>query len=273
MSHLNTVQECYQAFSPLAKPQPADSQGMKSHTHWMTTITVAGTLSFCGNAFAQNKEGAPKNNPEPVRPSTNDAATFGIPNQAKAGNLPLLTSGLAERAARAFGQKKWDEARAAYEEMLKLEPDNALVLANLGTVEQNSGRTTEAKRCYTRAVTLNPALTQTWLALGLMCNEAGDSYQAVSALTRAIHEEPTDPRGHNYLAVAVKKLGWLDAAEAELQRAIELNPSYANAHFNLALMYLDRKPPAIELAKRHYEKAVALGAEKDEIVEEKLKGK
>jgi Tfp pilus assembly protein PilF len=69
----------------------------------------------------------------------------------------------------------------------------------------------------------------------------------------------------------VKKLGWLDAAEAELQRALELNPDYTNAHFNLALMYLERKPPAIELAKRHYDKAIALGAEKDELVEKKLK--
>ena len=48
---------------------------------------------------------------------------------------------------------------------------------------------------------------------------------------------------------------------------------YADAHFNLALMYLDRKPPALELARRHYEKAVSLGAEKDEVVEEKLKEK
>ena len=101
----------------------------------------------------------------------------------------------------------------------------------------------------------------------------GDTYQAVSALSRAIHEEPTDARAHNYLAVVVKKLGWLDAAEAELQRAIELKPDYANAHFNLALMLLERKPPAVALAKKHYEKAVALGAEKDELVEEKLKDK
>ena len=73
--------------------------------------------------------------------------------------------------------------------------------------------------------------------------------------------------------MVVRSLGWLDAAEAELQRAIELKPDYANAHFNLALMYLDRKPPARELARRHYERALALGAEKDDIVEEKLQAK
>ena len=105
----------------------------------------------------------------------------------------------------------------------------------------------------------------------MLSYEKGDSYLALSALSRATHEDPADAKAHNYLAVVVKKLGWLDAAEAELQRALELNPDYTNAHFNLALMYLERKPPAIELAKRHYEKAVALGAEKDELVEKKLK--
>jgi Tfp pilus assembly protein PilF len=86
-----------------------------------------------------------------------------------------------------------------------------------------------------------------------------------------VHEDPLDARGHNYLAIATKSLGWTDAAEAELQRAIDLQPEYGLAHFNLALMYLDRKPPAIELAKRHYDKALSLGVEKDEIVERKLK--
>ena len=44
------------------------------------------------------------------------------------------------------------------------------------------------------------------------------------------------------------------------------------AHFNLATLYLEQKPPAKALAKRHYEKALALGVGKDEIVERRLKG-
>ena len=86
-----------------------------------------------------------------------------------------------------------------------------------------------------------------------------------------MHEDPLDARAHNYLAIVAKNLGWTDAAEAELRRAIDLNPDYGIAQFNLALMYLDRKPPAKELARRHYDKALALGVEKDEIVERRLK--
>ena len=189
----------------------------------------------------------------------------------KAGHLPPNTTGLSEIATAAFAKKDWAKARKAYLEMLRSDPKNALTYANLGTVEEQAGNAKDARLYYLHAVELNPALQQTWLALGLLSHEQGDNYLAVSALSRAVHEDPTDPKAHNYLAVVAGALGWVDAAEAELQRAIELKPDYANAHFNLALMYLDHKPPSVELAKRQYDKAVSLGAPKDEIVEQKLK--
>jgi hypothetical protein len=36
-------------------------------------------------------------------------------------------------------------------------------------------------------------------------------------------------------------------------------------------MLLERRPPALELAQRHYDKALALGVAKDEVVERRLK--
>lgn len=234
---------------------------MKSTAHRI----IAVTLLACGlmkSALAQNKS-KPEESP----------AQLGYADDRKAGRLPGMTAGLATMAAQAFGKKEWDKARSAYLEMLRSEPDNPLTLSNLGAVEQQSGRLKEAKNYLLRAVQINPALQQTWLALGLVCHEMGDAYLAVSALSRAIHEDPSDAKAHNYLAVVARSLGWLDAAEAELQRAIELNPKYSNAHFNLALMYLDRNPPSVALARQHYDKAIALGAEKDDGVEEKLKQK
>ncbi len=234
---------------------------MKSIAH----RTLAATLLACGlihSAFAQDKT---KTDTPP--------AQLGYADDRKAGRLPDLTAGLSTMAAQAFGKKEWDKARTAYLEMLKAEPDNPLTLSNLGAVEQQSGHLNEAKNYLLRAVQINPALQQSWLALGLVCHDMGDSYLSVSALSRAVHEDPSDARAHNYLAVVTRSLGWLDAAEAELQRAIELNPKYSNAQFNLALMYLDRNPPSLALAKQHYDKALALGAEKDEAVEEKLKQK
>jgi tetratricopeptide (TPR) repeat protein len=189
----------------------------------------------------------------------------------KTGMLPPFTKVLGERAAAAFGKQDWPAARKAYQEMLELDDGNALVWANLGAVEQQAGDEKRAIECFEKSVQINPQLAQTWTALGLLLQRQGDAYHAISCFSRAIHEEPEDARPHNYLAIAAKGLGWADAAEAELQRAIELKPDYGIAHFNMALMLLERRPPAVELARRHYEKALALGVAKDDAVESRLK--
>ncbi|WP_395749039.1 tetratricopeptide repeat protein [Prosthecobacter sp.] len=189
----------------------------------------------------------------------------------KTGMLPPYTKVLGERAAAAFGKQDWPAARKAYEEMLDFDDGNALIWANLGAVEQQAGDVKRAIECFEKSTQINPQLAQTWTALGLLLQKQGDSYRAVSCFARAIHEDPEDARAHNYLAIAAKGLGWADAAESELHRAIELKPDYGIAHFNLALMMLERRPPSIELARRHYEKAMALGVAKDEVVERRLK--
>ncbi len=195
----------------------------------------------------------------------------GVVNPAKEGALPLDTSALAKKAASAFAKRDWPAARAAYEEMLRVEPVNALAWANLGAVEQQAGRLTEAVEAFEQSVRFNPALVQSWIALGLAYSERGDMYKALSALARAVHEDPTDARAHNYLAIVANRFGWVATAQAEFEKAIALKPDYGVAHFNLALTYLEQKPPSMELARRHYEAALKNGVEKDEIVEAKLK--
>ncbi len=232
-------------------------------------------LSICAQEPAQ--PAAPTPAVVPAAPAVMAPATppavpgINIAPVEKTGTLPPDTTVLSQKAANAFGEQKWEEARSAYLEMLKVDNQNALAWANLGAVEQQAGKTKEALECFEKSVLANPKLSQSWNALGLIHASTGDTYRAISCFTRAIHEEPTDSRAHNYLAIAAKNLGWIDAAQTELQRAIELNPEYGIAHFNLALLYLDQKPPALELAKRHYDKALKLGVEKDEIVERRLK--
>ncbi|MEZ5385188.1 MAG: tetratricopeptide repeat protein [Prosthecobacter sp.] len=189
----------------------------------------------------------------------------------KTGMLPPYTKVLGERAATAFGKGDWEAARKAYEEMLWLDDGNALVWANLGAVEQQAGNVKRAIECFEKSVNYNPQLAQSWTALGLLLQQKGDAYRAISCFTRAVHEDPEDARAHNFLAITVKGLGWADAAETELQKAIELKPDYGIAHFNMALMLLERRPPSIELARRHYDKALELGVAKDDVMERRLK--
>src|SRR5205085_5198205 len=81
------------------------------------------------------------------------------------------------------------------------------------------------------------------------------------------------PRGaaaHNYQGITASQKGWQEAAEKEMLEAIAVKPGYADAHFNLAVIYATASPPSKELAKRHYTKATELGAEPDASLEKLL---
>ena len=178
---------------------------------------------------------------------------------------------LAKEGALASASKDWAKARDAYSRMVKAAPDNALALSSLGIVEYRLKDYKNATNHLEQSVKINPTISQNWLTLGLSYYFLKQFNLAISALTRAKHEDPKDPRTCLYLAVVIRDYGWGRAAETELMRAIALDPDYADAHFNLALLYLERTPPPIEMARRHYFFAIDLGAPRDEEIEKRLK--
>ncbi|MDB6071245.1 MAG: repeat protein [Verrucomicrobiales bacterium] len=189
------------------------------------------------------------------------------------GGLPSLDPApLASRAIAAMRAQQWKAARTSWEGVLKLEPENAAALSNLGKVQYQLGEFENARESLEKATRLKPELVDSWLTLGQVYLELKAPMMAVSATTRGVAENPADARSHNTLAIVLKRIGWTNGTEAELQKALDLNPEYAEAHFNLAVLYLERKPPSLEMAGRHYRKARALGAEPDPLVEKQIRG-
>jgi Tfp pilus assembly protein PilF len=170
----------------------------------------------------------------------------------------------------AFKKKDLETARVAFEKLLLLEPANLAALVNLGLVEYRLQHPDEAEKLLKKAVRIEPDAGTAWLTLGIVCYEQDKLDAALAALAQAALLEPKNAKVHNYLAATIGKKGWGSGAESELQKAIQLDADYADAHFNLAVFYLQRNPPAIELARRHYQKALDLGAPADPLVEKDL---
>lgn len=176
------------------------------------------------------------------------------------------------RAIAAMRAGQWQAARDSWQKVTAAEPENAGALSNLGKVQFQLGDFPAAQSTLEKATILNPALADAWITLGLTYMEREAPMRAVSCLTRGVAENPADPGAHNSLAIVLKRLGWTDGAESELQKALDLNPEYSEAHFNLAVMYLERKPPSLEMAGRHYRRAIELGAAPDTLVEKQIRG-
>jgi Flp pilus assembly protein TadD len=98
------------------------------------------------------------------------------------------------------------------------------------------------------------------LSLTGMLNFRQEKYdEALDNLSRAAQLDPKNAETQNYLGITLSQKGQREGAETALRKAIMLQPNYAGAHHNLAVIYASEKPPALELAKYHYNKALALG--------------
>jgi Flp pilus assembly protein TadD len=93
---------------------------------------------------------------------------------------------------------------------------------------------------------------------------------AEKVLRKSLSINDQDFTAHNYLGIVLAASGKGKAGESEIMRAIEINPQYADAQFNLAVIYATGKPPAKMMAKQHYKKALELGSPPDPSLEHLL---
>jgi serine/threonine protein kinase/tetratricopeptide (TPR) repeat protein len=81
--------------------------------------------------------------------------------------------------------KNYPKAIEAYANFVKVSPDNADVLFDLGHLQENSGAYDKAKDTFSRVLTLDPKRVDALLAMGRVNIEAGDAQAGLDFLNRA----------------------------------------------------------------------------------------
>ena len=188
----------------------------------------------------------------------------------------LLRKGLA-----ADGAGRPGDAAAAYEEVLKLAPQNADALQLLGLLAKRSGelvraealmrrslqsrtaqphvwnnlgnllaavqRPDEALECFARAVALQPTYADAHYNLARTLDVAGRKAEARQALNEAIKLKPGQPAMLQLRAMLDLNDDRVDDALATLDAAVTLTPQRAPLHHNraVALQRLDRAGEAL----------------------------
>ncbi len=198
------------------------------------------------------------------------------------GLIPMVTeaSGGAEKASgdvsvqellrsgsSSMGRGDLQAAKVAFAKIVEREPQQLAALINLGWIAQREKAWGEAEAYLKKAQHLAPENAPVWLALGVVYLEQNRIDFAQAAFSQVVALEPENARAHRLLGLTFGRKAWYSGAEAELRRSIELEPSDAGAHFNLAVVYLQRQPVALELARRHYHRAVDLGSAPDPSIE------
>ena len=184
--------------------------------------------------------------------------------------IPDEARRLAARAEKAFASGDLKEAESLYKQSLEFGPGNAPILVSLAAVETRMGNLAESEQLLGQALRRELNNAAAWLLLGMNYLEEKRTEEAFAALVQATLYDDRNPRAHNYLGIAAGRKGWNESSEDELRRAIELDSKYADANFNLAVLYLRRTPPLIELARRHYQQSLDLGSPRDKAIETTL---
>ncbi len=183
---------------------------------------------------------------------------------------PLIPESIEEEArlaSKAYKNQNWSDAVLHYKKALEVEPFSLHLLSNLGVVYFSQGNYEEAEKILLQTVQQAPHDSFSYSILGICYLQKDQLEKAIDALLISVNMNPLDAQSQNYLAMAMTKKQWLTAAEEHARESIRLNPNYSEAHYNLAQIYINQKPMARELAKKHYNLSVNLEGPRDEALE------
>ena len=186
-------------------------------------------------------------------------ASVRSPGKKTQRELPDEAAGLLAEARRHVLAHELDKAEQTYEKILKLDEKNVSTLADLASIQIELNHMAEAEKNVKTAIALDPDNEYSVFVLGRLRFDQDKFDDALEAFSRAAELDPRDAENQNYLGITLSEKGLRGPAETALRKAIQINPGNADAHANLAVIYITQQPPLVELAKWHYEKALAAG--------------
>ncbi|HTG43561.1 MAG TPA: tetratricopeptide repeat protein [Verrucomicrobiae bacterium] len=192
------------------------------------------------------------------------------PSKRSAKELPAGAGILITEAERAFAARRYSEAEDKYKQVLKMDEENPVSLANLAAIQLELQKMDEAEANIKKALAGHPEDPYALSLMGMLRFQQGKYEEALDSLSRSAQFDPKNPETQNYLGITLSQQGQREAAETALRKAVMLNPNYAGAHHNLAVVYATQRPPFLELARFHYNKALALGQPANPELEKQL---
>jgi tetratricopeptide (TPR) repeat protein len=102
------------------------------------------------------------------------------------------TQDMLARAKAAAEARRWEEAKAAYQQAIAASPESAFLYRDLANVERQAGQLADALEHYRRAVQLDATDSKSLAAIGDVLEKQGDELGALAAYERTAAIEPAD---------------------------------------------------------------------------------
>ena len=177
---------------------------------------------------------------------------------------------IADLGTKLYKDKRFFDAVIIFRRALKVAPDNLFVIAHVAIAKIQVGKISDARVGLEKVLLKKPKDLLVLTNLAIVYSRLKDFDKVIATLNLILEIDPQNAVAHHDMGVVLGKTGKLKESEEYFLRSIALDPNYTNAHLTLASLYMDQKPPALDLARSNYEKAKALGAEPDLLLERRL---
>ncbi|MCX6927392.1 MAG: tetratricopeptide repeat protein [Verrucomicrobia bacterium] len=153
-------------------------------------------------------------------------------------------------------QQQYNEAIAACQEALKIDPLLAPAHSTIGLALTRLGQTNEALMQYSEALRIQPTLAEAHYNLANVLVNLGRINEAREHYEASLRTDPSSSDAHNNLAYMLVREGKLAEAESAYKSALALRPGLWQAHFGLASLLI--REGKIEEAIKQYQATLAI---------------
>ncbi len=161
----------------------------------------------------------------------------------------LLSAGdYAKQGDACFFENRYEDAIAAYNQALQIQPDLADTWNNRGVVLTRMQRYPEAIASYEQATTLRPNYPDAWNNRGVVLLELQKYQEAIGCYEQAIQAKPDYADAWNNRGVAFSKMQEYEQAVISYNQALKIKNDYTDAWNNrgVALSKLEKYEAAID---------------------------
>ena len=158
---------------------------------------------------------------------------------------------------RLYGEQKYAEAAAAFEEAVKMNRLNWGYFFNLGLAYKKMDKKDESIAALRKAVELNSESYSSNKELAEVLGKGGAFEEAKTYFQKAVELSPDDPDAHYNLGACLTNTGEADAAQVHFQKAVDLKPDYADAYYQLGTIFIgqNKVPDAVRSLEKFLELA------------------
>ena len=134
-------------------------------------------------------------------------------------NLPASTSRSMEEATQLYARGQADEARLAFVDIVRKEPELSLPHVYLARIARERNDITVAQQELQDAIRLDPESAVAQREMGSLMLATGNAELARRFYMRAVELDPDDRAAQGFLGCALLRLGQLDVGQRFIQRA------------------------------------------------------